>query len=239
MANFFTFTKTPSVKKTVAILLAAGKSERFGNRTEKPFLTLKGKAIYLYSLDVLMQHPQIESVLLVLPKNRLSSEKELLEKEKLSKPIEFVMGGETRFESVYNALKKRSNSPSCVLIHDAARPLLTSNLINNCLEAIENNKAVSCAVQSTDTLAEIEENNKVVSFPDRKKIMQIQTPQIFQISLLDHAFSLAMKDAKTEFTDETSLIHYYQLAPVFLVAGSAENLKITFPSDLLLVEHLL
>ncbi|MBN2235914.1 MAG: 2-C-methyl-D-erythritol 4-phosphate cytidylyltransferase [Bacteroidales bacterium] len=227
------------MKKTIAILLAAGKSERFGNRTEKPFLTLKGKAIYRYSLDVLMQHPQVDSVLLVLPKNKFSSEKELLEKEKLSKPIDFVMGGETRFESVLNALKKRSNSPAFVLIHDAARPLLTSNLINNCLDAIENNKAVSCAIQSTDTLAEIEENNQVVSFPNRKKIMQIQTPQIFQISLLEHAFSLALKDAKTEFTDESSLIHHYHLAPIFLVAGSAKNLKITFPSDLLLVEHFL
>lgn len=221
------------MNKTTAILLAAGKSERFGNDIPKPFLLLNGKAIYQYSLDVLLGHTQIDELILVLPKNLLSTEKEKLEKS--FKTIHLIAGGKTRFESVQNALTVLDSSVKNVIIHDAARPFITSKLIDNCLVNLDRNKAVSCAIESTDTLV-FTENDLAESYPKRNKIMHLQTPQVFQTELLKEAYSLAKKEGETNFTDDSSLVHYFNLAPVYLIPGSEENIKITFQKDLLLAE---
>ena len=221
------------MNKTTAILLAAGKSERFENDIPKPFLLLNGKAIYQYSLAVLLDYPQIDELILVLPQDRLSAEKEKLEKP--DKTIHFIAGGKTRFESVRNALNVLDSSVKNVIIHDAARPFISPDLINNCLETLDQNKAVSCAIKSTDTLV-FTENNLAKSYPERNKIRRLQTPQAFQTELLKEAYSLAQKEGKTNFTDDSSLVHYFNLAPVSFVPGSEENIKITFPKDLLLAE---
>lgn len=221
------------MNKTTAILLAAGKSERFGNDIPKPFLLLNGKAIYQYSLGILLGHPQINELVLVLPKNLLSTEKEKLEKS--FKTIHLIAGGKTRFESVQNALNVLDSSVKNVIIHDAARPFITSKLIDNCLVNLDRNKAVSCAIESTDTLV-FTENDLAKSYPKRNKIMRLQTPQAFQTELLKKAYSLAKKEGKTNFTDDTGLVHYFNLAPVYLIPGSEENIKITFQKDLLLAE---
>lgn len=221
------------MNKTTAILLAAGKSERFGNDIPKPFLLLNGKAIYQYSLGILLGHPQINELVLVLPKNLLSTEKEKLEKS--FKTIHLIAGGKTRFESVQNALNVLDSSVKNVIIHDAARPFITSKLIDNCFVNLDRNKAVSCAIESTDTLV-FTENDLAESYPKRNKIMRLQTPQAFQTKLLKEAYSLAKKEGKTNFTDDSSLIHYFNLAPIYLIPGSEENIKITFQKDLLLAE---
>lgn len=221
------------MNKTTAILLAAGKSERFGNDIPKPFLLLNGKAIYQYSLGILLGHPQINELVLVLPKNLLSTEKEKLEKS--FKTIHLIAGGKTRFESVQNALNVLDSSVKNVIIHDAARPFITSKLIDNCLVNLDRNKAVSCAIESTDTLV-FTENDLAESYPKRNKIMRLQTPQAFQTELLKEAYSLAKKEGETNFTDDSSLVHYFNLAPVYLIPGSEENIKITFQKDLLLAE---
>lgn len=226
------------MNKTTAILLAAGKSERFGNDTPKPFFLLKGKVIYQYSLDILLDHPQIDELILVFPEDLLSAEKKKLKKEKSAKTIHLIAGGGTRFESVQNALNILDDSVENVLIHDAARPFISTKLINNCLKQLEKNSAVSCAIKSTDTLV-LTENSLAKSYPERNKIMRLQTPQAFKTELLKKAYSLAEKEGKTNFTDDSSLIHYCNLAPVFLIPGTEKNIKITYPSDMLLAEHIL
>ncbi len=186
------------MNKTTAILLAAGKSERFGNDTSKPFLLLNEKVIYHYSLDILLAHSQIDELILVLPKDLLSIEKEKLKKEKSGKTIHVIAGGETRFESVQNALEILDNSVKNVIIHDAARPFITSIFIDNCLKSLDQNKAVSCAIKSTDTLV-FTKNNLAESYPERNKILRVQTPQAFQTELLKKAYSLAQKKGKSPF----------------------------------------
>lgn len=226
------------MNKTTAILLAAGKSDRLGNNIPKPFLLLNEKAIYRYSLDVFLSHPQIDTIIIVVPEELLFIEKEKLKKEALSKPTHLIAGGKARFESVQNALNLLDNSTENVIIHDAARPFITSDLIDNCLKNLSKNKAVSCALESTDTLV-FTKNNLAESYPDRGKIMCIQTPQSFQVDILKIAYSLAQEEGKTNFTDDSSLIYYFKLAPVYLVPGSEENIKITYPKDLLLAEFIL
>ena len=227
------------MNKTVAILLAAGKSERFGNYVPKPFLLLNGKVVFRYSLDVLLVHPKIDIILFVVPEHLLLTEQEKLKKENFTKSIFLIAGGVTRFESVQNALNQLQDDVKNVLIHDAARPFLSKELIDVSLNSLEKNKAVSCAIESTDTLVFSTNDKCVESYPDRNKIQRIQTPQAFDVSLLKMAYSLAQKEARTDFTDDGSIIHYFNLAPVFLVPGNAQNIKITYPTDLLLAEFML
>ncbi|MBN1651768.1 MAG: 2-C-methyl-D-erythritol 4-phosphate cytidylyltransferase [Bacteroidales bacterium] len=227
------------MNKTVAILLAAGKSERFGSDIPKPFLVLNGKSVYNYSLAILLAHSEIESVYLVVPKNLIIDIKEKLKLDSFSKPIHVIAGGKTRFESVQNALHQIQDDIKNVLIHDAARPFITTNLIDNCLDKLSEYKAVSCAIESTDTLASTDKNGLIATYPSRKTIQRIQTPQAFQSALLKAAYTKAQKDKNTDFTDDTGLVHHYKLAPVFLVRGDEQNIKITYPSDFELAQFIL
>ncbi|MCD6179682.1 MAG: 2-C-methyl-D-erythritol 4-phosphate cytidylyltransferase [Bacteroidales bacterium] len=227
------------MKKTTAILLAAGKSERFKNKKLKPFLLLNNKAVYRYSLDVFLAHHKIDTIILVLPEDLLLSEKERFKKEVLPKTVKLIAGGKTRFESVKNALSILNDSAENILIHDAARPFINNLLIDNCLLKLKQEKAVSCAIKSTDTIVFTNKDKLAVSYPERDNIMRIQTPQAFKTDILKTAYSLATKERKTNFTDDSSLIQYYNLASVYLVSGSEENIKITYTVDFLLAKQLL
>jgi 2-C-methyl-D-erythritol 4-phosphate cytidylyltransferase len=227
------------MNKTTAILLAAGKSERLGKMIPKPYLQLGGKPIYRYSLDVFLAHAQIDAISIVVPKHLLLAEQKKINREIFPKPIQLIEGGESRFKSVYSALYQLDNDIKNVLIHDAARPFINTELIDDCLKNLHHNQAVSCAIESTDTLVSGASNTQAEFYLDRNKIMRIQTPQVFHIDILKKAYSLALKENKTNFTDDSSMINYYKLAPVFLVLGDIKNIKITHPSDLLLAEHIL
>lgn len=225
------------MNKITAILLAAGKSERFGYDIPKPFLLLDKKSIFRYSLEILLKSPQIDDLIFIVPKNYLDSFEGL--KQEFSKPIQVIEGGLTRFESVRNAINHLANSTEKVIIHDAARPFLSSKLINNCLDSLLDNNAVSTAIPSTDTLVSIDNDTKALVFPDRSKIYRIQTPQAFDLSLLKNAIAMTVSEKNFSFTDETSLIHHYKLAKIKLIDGSEENIKITHPLDLIIAEQIL
>ncbi len=227
------------MNKTIAILLAAGKSERIGKLIPKPFLQLNGKSVYRYSLEVFLAHPQIDAIFLVVPKHLHLPKQEKLSKEKFPKPVQLLAGGETRFESVYNALIQLDNTVKNVFIHDTARPFISKNLIDNCFLNLTKNQAVSCAIESGDTLVFGSFNTYSESYPDRNKVLRIQTPQVFNSEILKKAYALALNDNKTNFTDDSSLIHYYKLASVFLIPGDIQNIKITHSSDLHLAELIL
>jgi len=227
------------MNKTTAILLAAGKSERLGKMIPKPFLQLGGKAVYRYSLDIFLAHPQIDAIILVVPWHLLADEQNKIKKESFTKPIKIIAGGETRFESIHNALKEIDNKVKNVFIHDTARPFISKKLIDNCIAHITKYLAVTCAIQSSDTLVNAAVNSSPDSYPDRTKVLRIQTPQVFDADILKKAYALALKENKTNFTDDSSMIHHFKLTPVFLIPGCANNFKITYPNDLPYAEIML
>lgn len=221
--------------KTAAILLAAGKSERFGSETPKPFLYLGDKQIYQYSLSVFTDYPQIDFLILVVPKYKLAEVSNKCKNEK----IQVVAGGNSRFQSVKIAVDFLDPDFQNILIHDAARPFVDEKLVDNCLKGLLTNAAVSCAIDSTDTLAIGKLNEMAESFPTRSLLKRIQTPQAFELSMLKKAYQLAVKEGKTNFTDDASILNHYQLADVLLVQGDEWNIKITTAIDLLLAEQIL
>jgi 2-C-methyl-D-erythritol 4-phosphate cytidylyltransferase len=215
----------------IAIIVAGGTGQRMGSVVPKQFLEIEGKSILLHTIDQFVNAFDDISLVVVLPEGYIEEGKKLL-KNRTKNPIQFIAGGETRFQSVKNGLAAVKEK-SIVFVHDAVRCLLTPALVQRCYQqAVENGSAIP-AVSSTDTVR-IMENEKHHLF-DREKVMLIQTPQTFQSEILLTAFDQAYQP---NFTDEANVVEASG-QPVFLVDGEFENIKITRPLDLAIATYVL
>ena len=215
----------------IAIIVAGGTGQRMGSVVPKQFLEIEGKSILLHTIDQVVNAFDDIRLVVVLPEEYIEEGKKLL-KDKTKNPIQFIAGGETRFQSVKNGLAAVKEK-SIVFVHDAVRCLLTPALVQRCYQqAVENGSAIP-AVSSTDTVR-IMENEKHHLF-DREKVMLIQTPQTFQSEILLTAFDQAYQP---NFTDEANVVEASG-QPVFLVDGEFENIKITRPLDLAIATYVL
>jgi 2-C-methyl-D-erythritol 4-phosphate cytidylyltransferase len=215
----------------IAIIVAGGTGQRMGSVVPKQFLEIEGKSILLHTIDQFVNAFDDISLVVVLPEGYIEEGKKLL-KNRTKNPIQFIAGGETRFQSVKNGLTAVKEK-SIVFVHDAVRCLLTPALVQRCYQqAVENGSAIP-AVSSTDTVR-IMENEKHHLF-DREKVMLIQTPQTFQSEIILTAFDQAYQP---NFTDEANVVEASG-QPVFLVDGEFENIKITRPLDLAIATYVL
>ena len=215
----------------IAIIVAGGTGQRMGSVVPKQFLEIEGKSILLHTIDQFVTAFDDISLVVVLPEGYIEDGKKLL-KNRTKNPIQFIAGGETRFQSVKNGLAAVKEK-SIVFVHDAVRCLLTPALVQRCYQqAVENGSAIP-AVSSTDTVR-IMENEKHHLF-DREKVMLIQTPQTFQSEIILTAFDQAYQP---NFTDEANVVEASG-QPVFLVDGEFENIKITRPLDLAIATYVL
>ena len=214
-----------------AIIVAGGTGQRMGSVVPKQFLEIEGKSILLHTIDQFVNAFDDISLVVVLPEGYIEEGKKLL-KNRTKNPIQFIAGGETRFQSVKNGLTAVKEK-SIVFVHDAVRCLLTPALVQRCYQqAVENGSAIP-AVSSTDTVR-IMENEKHHLF-DREKVMLIQTPQTFQSEIILAAFDQVYQP---NFTDEANVVEASG-QPVFLVDGEFENIKITRPLDLAIATYVL
>ena len=217
--------------KKIAIIVAGGTGQRMGSVVPKQFLEIEGKSILLHTIDQFVNAFDDISLVVVLPEGYIEEGKKLLN-NRTKNPIQFIAGGETRFESVKNGLTAVKEK-CIVFVHDAVRCLLTPALIQRCYQqAVENGSAIP-AVSSTDTVR-IMENEKHHLF-DREKVMLIQTPQTFQSEVILAAFNQVYQP---NFTDEANVVEASG-QPVFLVDGEFENIKITRPLDLAIATYVL
>jgi 2-C-methyl-D-erythritol 4-phosphate cytidylyltransferase len=218
-------------QKVYAIIVAAGKGERFGQK--KQYLYLKGKILLEYSLEVFNNHPLIDEIILVLEK----SENAKIFENKYSKIKEVVQGGERRTDSVYSGFQRiRSKEHDLVLIHDGVRPLVTQDLITRVIETTKK-KGTAVPVIKIDDALKYCENNEIIKTLQREKIFRAQTPQGFIYNILKKAFDKA-KEENYFGPDEAYLVEKTGVK-VSIVEGDPMNIKITTPHDLKLVEFCL
>ncbi len=214
-----------------AIILASGTGARFKDDKPKQFALINGKTVIEHTIEVFENHPQIFDITVVIvPQYRAVLEK-ILAASNYKKVKRVLDGGATRKESSFIGVS--SVEDGCVLIHDCARPCLSPRIIDDCVEALKTHDAVNVAVQSTDTIIEVDKNNFAVGVPPRKTLRRVQTPQCFKTSLIQKAHAKQTGD----FTDDCSLVMKY--APVFVVEGDENNIKITYPQDLYLAGRIL
>ncbi len=224
--------------KNIAIILASGTGERFGENIPKQFYQFEGKTILEYAIDAFEKNKNIDEIILVTnPKFRDLAE-EILNKNDYKKITKLLNGGKTRVESSYIGTSEAPDEAN-VLIHDAVRAFVTQKIIDDNIEALQKYEAVGTAIDTVDTIIQVDESDVVTAIPPRKFLKRVQTPQSFRAKLIKQAHKLALKDENASFTDDCGLILRYNLAPIHIVEGDEINLKITHKNDLNVIKNML
>jgi 2-C-methyl-D-erythritol 4-phosphate cytidylyltransferase len=210
----------------IALIVAAGRGERLGAAGPKAFVELAGRPLIAWSIEALRGVPAIEQIVVALPPG-------------LPAPAHTigVPGGPVRSDSVRRALAASAPSGDPVLVHDAARPLLTAALAIEVLDALEGVDAAIAAAPVTDTVKRADERGMVTETLERSTLWAVQTPQVFRRAALERALE-ASDQLLAAATDDAWLIERGG-GSVRVVSAPAENLKVTTPADLRLAELLL
>lgn len=203
-----------------AIITAGGTSSRFGN-TNKLLEKINGIEVIKYTIDA-FRYSKVDKIIICA---NVSIMDELKTMFKDYGKVVVIEGGKTRQESVYNGLKYEKCD--YVLIHDGARPIITTELINICAEMVKEVKALSVMTKTIDTIKEVE-HGKIVRTIDRSKLYNTQTPQVFDYNLILRAHQ---KFEGKNYTDDSGMVEDLGEA-VYVIDGSYKNIKITTQSDI-------
>jgi 2-C-methyl-D-erythritol 4-phosphate cytidylyltransferase len=214
---------------TVALILAAGSGERLGAGRPKALVELAGRPLVQWSIDVLRQVERIERIVLALPPG-------------IAAPagVIAVEGGAVRSDSVRRALAAAGDGGELVLVHDAARPLLSRQLAESVIAALERDPLAAAAIAAapmTDTVKRADASGTVLETLHRSELWSVQTPQVFRRAALTAALEVSEQEL-ARATDDAWLIER-QGGRVIVVEATAENLKVTTPLDLRMAELLL
>ena len=218
------------IKDVTAIVAAAGQGLRMESVTRKQYLFLEKVPVLARSLNLFLQNSRIGEVIAVIPSGERSDVQNLLQPYCPIERIRLVDGGATRQESVGRGLDELPEQAALVCIHDAARPLASSGLLDALLGAAEEWGAAVPVLPPADTIKEVDRSGLIVSTPDREFLRLVQTPQVFKKDIITTAYSRAGEKG-LQATDDASLVEAMG-RPVKTVPGEAENLKITSPRDL-------
>ena len=206
-----------------AIICAAGKGQRAGFQKNKLLMPFQGTTALEKTLSA-FDFPAIDEIIVT------SSAEDLQEISAICATFprtKAVLGGEDRSHSVYNALQ--TATADIVLIHDGARPFVTREIIENCIQSVKTVGSGVCAVECRDTVA-VCKDGKIISVPARDTLRQIQTPQGFFRENITYAYARAFESEKSGYTDDSSVFADYCGAPR-ICNGSVENIKLTYTKD--------
>ena len=238
--------------KNIAVILAGGIGARVGGNTPKQLLPLAdGRSVLEHAVNAFEQSPHIDEVCIVMHPDYIAYAEQMLLANAWQKVSQIVPGGKERWESSVNAIRRlgdkairrEANGEEVnLLLHDAARPFVSQEIIARVCEALEEHEAVTVAIPSTDTVYEMVDG-KVAHIPQRSAIMRAQTPQAFRLSLIAEAYTKALgADICDEqacaachlpATDDCGIVHEHMPnVPIYIVEGEEQNKKITFKEDI-------
>jgi 2-C-methyl-D-erythritol 4-phosphate cytidylyltransferase len=228
-------------KKVTLILVAAGKGTRLNSKVKKQYLLIKDKPVIYYSLHFFENNQSIDEVIIVTSKEDvLYCKEEVVLKYGFEKVKNIVAGGEERYQSVFAGLEAVKNT-DIVLIHDAARPFLTPEIIDNVIENALLYKAAVPAVNVKDTIRVADKHMFSENTPNRDLLWAIQTPQAFDYHLLLQAYNalFAEKHEKLNITDDAMVIESMLKIKVKITQGDYRNIKITTKEDIVVISNFL
>jgi 2-C-methyl-D-erythritol 4-phosphate cytidylyltransferase len=218
--------------KKFALIVAGGSGTRMNNDVPKQFIEVDGRPILMRVFDVFVKYdPKIE-IVLVLPEKQVGYWNLLCEKHNFEIKHKIAFGGETRFESVKNGLDLIFEE-GIVFIHDGVRPLVSVKTLENCFEAVLEKGNALPVVPVSESVRMVDKLENVAV--DRSKYFLVQTPQTFKTQLIKKAYQQATSNA---FTDDATVLENIG-ETIHLVNGNRENVKITFPEDLIYAEIIL
>ena len=248
--------------KNIAVILAGGIGARVGGNTPKQLLPLQdGKSVLEHAVSAFEQSPHIDEVCIVMHPDYIAYAEQMLLANAWQKVRHIIPGGKERWESSVQAIRAMgyrlwaigeenncqlpiANCPNTInlLLHDAARPFVSQEIIARVCEALKEHEAVTVAIPSTDTVYEMV-NGQVASIPARSTIMRAQTPQAFRLELIAEAYAKALgveslsaeacAEAHLPATDDCGIVHEHMpQVPIYIVEGEEQNKKITFKEDI-------
>lgn len=229
--------KPPIKNFTSAVILAAGSSTRMGTDQTKQFIELDGMPVVARTIIQFEMCSYIHEIIVVAKADEMDMYADFAEKYSLSKPLKVVEGGESRQESARFGSDVVSDKCKFVCIHDAARCLITPDLIERACRGAYIHGNSLLAIKAVDTIKIGDKSAFVDSTPERKFSWQAQTPQVFNINAYRAAAYVA-RDEKFEVTDDASMLEHLRI-PVKLCEGSRENIKITDKIDLIYAKAIL
>jgi 2-C-methyl-D-erythritol 4-phosphate cytidylyltransferase len=223
--------------KVSVILPAAGLGTRMGRTppekagtSRKQFMLLDGQPILVHTVRKFAASPLVTEIVIALRAEDMEWAQSLLEKEAQIKPIRFVAGGETRQESVENALASLDADTDLVAVHDAVRPFIDQSVIEKVITQAAETGAAIVGIVPVDTV-KLVHLSKIRQTLSRERLILTQTPQVFRYDLLKQGFAKARADGFIG-TDESSLVERLEQVDVTVVPGSDRNIKITRPTDM-------
>lgn len=223
--------------KVSVIIPAAGLGTRMGRGvpenegiSRKQFMLLHGSPILVHTIRKFVMSPMVNEIVVALRTDDISWASELFAHQGFSKTVRTVEGGETRQQSVENALATVPADTELVAVHDAVRPFIEIETIEKVIREAAENGAAIVGIVPVDTVKQVHRNKVRATLP-RDRLVLTQTPQVFKTALLRQAFELARRDLFIG-TDESSLVERLEQVEVSVVSGSDRNIKITKPSDM-------
>ena len=249
--------------RNIAVILAGGIGARVGGNTPKQLLPLSdGHSVLEHAVNAFEQSPHIHEICIVMHPDYIMHAEQMLLANAWQKVRHIIPGGKERWESSVNAIRQvrgerleaRGEENNCqlpiancpntinLLLHDAARPFVSQDIIARVCEALEEHEAVTVAIPSTDTVYEMADG-KVARIPQRSTIMRAQTPQAFRLELIAEAYAKALgvdslsaeacAEAHLPATDDCGVVfNHLPEVSVHIVLGEEQNKKITFKEDI-------
>ena len=227
-------------ERVAALILAAGSGERMRSETPKQFLPIDEKPMVLYSVDAF--EGRADLIFVVTNPDAVGRMKELMKEAGLSGAVTVVAGGRTRSESAHLGLMalEEAGGSDVVLIHDAARCLITGDVIDRVTADVRAFGTGVAGISAKNTMKLVDDAETVVSTVERSHCREIQTPQGFRFDSIRKAYEEAAKDGfPAGITDDAMVLETYGGLPVHISEGSEENFKVTTPFDLMMAETVL
>lgn len=210
---------------------AAGLGQRMGG-VRKPFLELAGEPVLAHALRPFLEDARVVAVVVALAEPDAASPPTWL--TELAPRVRVVAGGGTRAESVRRALAALPGDLDVLAVHDAARPLVTREVVSRCIDVAAGGEGAVAGCPAVDTLKEVEDGQRIVGTPDRRRLWHAHTPQVFPAGALLRAYEGGLEGA----TDDARLVERSGLTVRMVDEGSA-NFKVTRLEDVLLAEAVL
>jgi len=222
------------------VLLAGGIGVRVGLGIPKQLIKIAGKAIVEHTLEVVNASPVIDEIIIVMNAGAIDQLSPLMDRERFPKLTQIIPGGETRNDSTQAALAVIGDDPDTkVLFHDAVRPFVNERILDDCVEALDHYDAVDTAIPSADTIIQVDSASHITGIPNRSTLRRGQTPQAFRAGTIRRAYELAAQDRTFHATDDCGVVFtYLPETPIFVVDGTAENMKVTEPIDVHIADKL-
>jgi 2-C-methyl-D-erythritol 4-phosphate cytidylyltransferase len=227
----------------IALILAAGSGTRMGNADKpKQFLPIYGKPLMIHTIEAFEINDDVDKIVIVTNEQYIDQVKVWCKQYDLAKVKAVVSGGNERQISVYNGLQAVKNIASSnddvILIHDAARPLISQRIITDNIRVCEKYDAVDTVIKASDTIVRSINEESISDIPARNELYQGQTPQSFKLSLILDAHEYVKTHEVNNVTDDCKLVLSLG-KEVRLVEGSKQNFKITTFDDLMMLKALL